>query len=261
MRLAACIEYEGSDFSGWQSQLGQSVRFVQTEVERAFSKVADQPIKVVCAGRTDTGVHATNQVIHFETTAQRKERSWILGSNVNLPDDIAVRWVTEVSDEFHARFSALSRSYRYIIDNRWVRPAILRHRVTWERQELDIALMQQACGYMKGRHDFTSYRSLACQANNPVRDIQMLEIHRQGEFVIIDIRANAFLHHMVRNIAGVLMTIGCGEKEPEWAQEVLEAKDRTVGGITAPAAGLYLVDVEYPEQYKIPAQSALPSYA
>ncbi len=261
MRLAACIEYEGSGFSGWQSQVGQSVRFVQTEVERAIARVADHPIKVVCAGRTDTGVHATNQIIHFDTHAHRKERSWVLGSNVNLPDDIAVRWVTEVSDEFHARFSALSRSYRYIIDNRWVRPAILRDRVTWERQELSIDLMQQACMYLKGRHDFTSYRSLACQAKNPVRDIQMLDIHRQGEFVTIDIRANAFLHHMVRNIAGVLITIGRGERSPEWAREVLEAKDRAVGGITAPAAGLYLVDVAYPEEYKLTAQSVLPSYA
>jgi tRNA pseudouridine38-40 synthase len=261
MRLAACIEYDGSGFSGWQSQQGQAVRFVQTELEKALSQVADQEIAVVCAGRTDTGVHATNQIIHFDTTALRHERSWVLGSNVNLPDEIAVRWVAEVAEDFHARFSARSRSYRYIIDNRWIRPAILRHRVTWCRLDLDIQRMQQAAEYLIGTHDFTSYRSLACQAKNPVRDLQMLEIHRQGEFVMIDIRANAFLHHMVRNIAGVLMAIGSGERDPAWAKEVLEVRDRTLGGVTAPSAGLYLVDVEYPEEYKLPPQTALPSYA
>jgi tRNA pseudouridine38-40 synthase len=261
MRMAACIEYDGSGFSGWQSQEGQAVRFVQTELQKAISRVADQKIAVVCAGRTDTGVHATNQIIHFDTSAEREERSWILGSNVNLPDEIAVRWVAPVAENFHARFSALTRSYRYIIDNRWIRPAILRHRVTWYRHELDIRPMQQAAEFLVGTHDFTSYRSLACQAKNPVRDLQMLKIHRQGEFVIIDIRANAFLHHMVRNIAGVLMAIGSGEREPNWAREVLEARDRSLGGVTAPAAGLYLVGVAYPDEYKIPAQSALPSYA
>lgn len=261
MRLAACIEYDGSGFSGWQSQEGQAVRFVQTELEKALSRVADQKISVVCAGRTDAGVHATNQIIHFDTSAERQERSWILGGNVNLPDDIAVRWVIPVAEEFHARFSARSRSYRYIIDNRWIRPAILRNRVTWHRHELDIQSMQQGAEFLVGTHDFTSYRSLACQARNPVRDLQMLNIHRQGEFVIIDIRANAFLHHMVRNIAGVLMAIGSGEQKPDWAKQVLEARDRSLGGVTAPAAGLYLVNVAYPDEYKIPAQSALPSYA
>ena len=152
MRLAACIEYDGSGFSGWQSQEGQAVRFIQTELEKALSRVADQKIAVVCAGRTDAGVHASNQIIHFDTSAERKVRSWILGSNVNLPDEIAVRWVMPVAETFHARFSALTRSYRYIIDNRWIRPAILRNRVTWYRHELDIGFMQQAAEFLVGIH-------------------------------------------------------------------------------------------------------------
>jgi tRNA pseudouridine38-40 synthase len=261
MRFAACVEYDGSGYSGWQSQHGQKVRFVQTEVEKAISTVADCPVQIVCAGRTDTGVHATSQVIHFDTEAVRSERSWILGSNVNLPHDIALRWIKQVDDEFHARFSALSRSYRYIIDNRWVRPSIFHNRVTWERDDLDEDLMQEAAGFLIGKHDFTSFRSLACQARNPVRDIQRLEISRQGEFVLMDVRANAFLHHMVRNLAGVLMAIGKGEETPVWAREVLEHRNRALGGVTAPAAGLYLVDVEYPDQFELPDTPAYPSYA
>jgi tRNA pseudouridine38-40 synthase len=261
MRFAACVEYDGSGYSGWQSQHGQKVKFVQTELETALSKVADRPVQVVCAGRTDTGVHATSQVVHFDTDAIRSDRSWILGTNVNLPHDIALRWVTEVNEEFHARFSALSRSYRYIIDNRWVRPSIFHNRVTWERNPLDEKRMADASQYLLGRHDFTSFRSLACQANSPVREIQKLDVFRQGEFVIMDVRANAFLHHMVRNLAGVLIAIGTGEEEIVWARDVLEHRDRALGGVTAPSAGLYLVDVEYPEHFNLPATPAFPSYA
>jgi tRNA pseudouridine38-40 synthase len=261
MRFAACVEYDGSGYSGWQSQHGQKVRFIQTELEQALSTVADCPVEVVCAGRTDTGVHATSQVVHFDTEAVRPERSWILGTNVNLPHDIALRWIKPVDEAFHARFSALSRSYRYIIDNRWVRPSILFNRVTWERKPLDVTLMQEASRFLLGRHDFTSFRSLACQAKNPEREIQRLDICRQGEFVIMDVRANAFLHHMVRNLAGVLMAIGAGEEAPVWAREVLEHRDRALGGVTAPAAGLYLVEVEYPEHFHLPVTPAYPSYA
>lgn len=261
MRLAACIEYDGSGFSGWQSQEGQTVRFVQTELEAALSKVADCPVSVVCAGRTDTGVHATAQIVHFDTEAVRSLRSWVLGSNVNLPDDISVVWVQEVDSQFHARFSAISRAYRYIIDNRWTRPAILRNRVTWERNPLDIERMQAGATHLIGRHDFTSYRSLACQAKNPVRDLRKLDVSRQGDFVIIDVEANAFLHHMVRNLAGVLISIGRGEEGISWSRQVLEARDRALGGVTAPSAGLYLVQVGYPREYILPVTPSLPSYA
>jgi len=261
MRIAACIEYEGSGFCGWQSQEGQSVRFVQTELELALSKVADHPVRVVCAGRTDTGVHATAQVVHFDTEAVRTERSWVLGTNVNLPDDISVVWVKPVDKEFHARFSALSRAYRYIIDNRWTRPAILRGRVTWERAPLDVGLMQESASYLVGTHDFTSYRSLACQAKNPVRDLRRLDVSSHGQFIMIDVEANAFLHHMVRNLAGVLIAVGKGEEAPRWSMQVLQARDRSVGGVTAPAAGLYLVDVGYPEHFGLPDSPPLPSYA
>ncbi len=261
MRLAACIEYDGSGFSGWQSQKDQAVRFVQAELESALSKVADCPVSVVCAGRTDTGVHATAQIVHFDTDAVRSERSWVLGSNVNLPDDISIVWVQEVDPQFHARFSAISRAYRYIIDNRWTRPAILRNRVTWERNPLDIELMRAGADHLIGRHDFTSYRSLACQAKNPVRDLRRLDVSRQGDFVVIDVEANAFLHHMVRNLAGVLIAIGRGEEEASWSHQVLEARDRALGGVTAPSAGLYLVEVGYPAEHILPATPPLPSYA
>jgi tRNA pseudouridine38-40 synthase len=261
MRLAACIEYEGSGFSGWQSQKDQSVRFVQAELEAALSKVADCPVTVVCAGRTDTGVHATAQIVHFDTEAIRSQRSWVLGSNVNLPDDISVVWVQEVDSQFHARFSAISRAYRYIIDNRWTRPAILRNRVTWERNPLDIELMRAGAAHLIGKHDFTSYRSLACQAKNPVRDLRRLDVSRQGDFVVIDVEANAFLHHMVRNLAGVLIAIGRGEEETSWSRQVLDARDRALGGVTAPSAGLYLVEVGYPAEHILPVTPPLPSYA
>ncbi len=260
-RLAAGVEYDGSHFAGWQRQKDQKVRFVQEVLEEALSRVADRPVQVVCAGRTDTGVHATAQVVHFETTACRPERSWLLGTNVNLPGDVCLRWVQPVAEDFHARFSATARRYRYIIDNRPVRPAILRGRVTWWRAPLDEARMVEAARALVGEHDFTSYRSVACQAKNPVREIRSLEVSRQGDFIYIDVEANAFLHHMVRNIAGVLMAIGEGERPVQWAAELLEVRDRTRGGVTAPAAGLYLVAVRYPERFGLPPAPPPPAYA
>ena len=249
MKIALGIEYDGAAFHGWQFQ--GDVRSVQECLESALSKVADHPVSVHCAGRTDTGVHATGQVVHFETGAVRSSRSWILGANVNLPDDVSVCWAREMPEDFHARFSAIGRHYRYQILNRNTRSAIWRNRATWIHHSLDVELMHYAAQSLVGTHDFTSYRALACQAKHPVRTIYRLDVSRQDEMITIDIHANAFLHHMVRNIAGVLITIGKREQDVSWAQGILELKDRTKGGVTAPPQGLYLTRVDYPEKYEL----------
>jgi len=250
MRIALGIEYAGNNFAGWQIQ--SNARSVQECVEMALSKVANHPVKVTCAGRTDTGVHALGQVIHTDVTAQRTMHSWVFGANANLSKDISVLWAIPVDDNFHARFSALTRHYRYIILNRGTRPALLAKKVTWNYKPLEVEWMQTAANYLLGTHDFSSYRAVACQAKNPTRTILHLNISRSNERILLDISANAFLHHMVRNIAGVLMTIGSGEQSPEWARTVLNARDRTMGGITAPADGLYLCGVDYPKPYIFP---------
>lgn len=247
MRVALGLSYDGTAYHGWQSQ--EEVPSVQAALEKALSFVADHPVSVVCAGRTDGGVHALSQVVHFETTAVRTNYAWILGTNAQLPADIRVSWVQEVAEDFHARFSALARSYRYIIFNSPVHSALLRNQVTLCHRELEVERMQAAANYLVGEHDFTSFRALQCQAKSPVRTIHQLDIYRQDQFVIIDIKANAFLHHMVRNIAGVLIAIGSGKQEPIWAQEVLLAKDRAQGGVTAPSSGLYFMSVDYPEHF------------
>ena len=251
MRIAVGVEYDGSRFCGWQLQ-EDGVRTVQGAVESALGKVANHEVRVICAGRTDTGVHATEQVIHFDSDAARDERAWVFGANANLPKDVVLLWAKPVSDEFHARFSAIRRSYRYVIFTREVRPTFLAGRVTWHHHDLDIERMQQAGNLLLGEHDFSSYRAIACQAKSPVRTLHRLEVSRQGPFIFIDVEANAFLHHMVRNIAGVLMSIGAGEKPVEWSREVLEARDRTLGGVTAHPSGLYLTAVGYPEEFGIP---------
>jgi len=250
MRIAAGIEYDGRPFCGWQFQ--NHSPSVQQEVEQAFSKVANHDVRVVCAGRTDTGVHAIDQVIHFDTDADRSNYSWLRGSNTNLPAAVSVQWVKRVDDEFHARFSAQQRSYRYVICNRAGRSAVFNGLVTWNHLPLQINRMQEAANYLLGEHDFSSFRAAGCQAKSPVRTIAKLELIQQGEFIVIDIEANAFLHHMVRNIAGVLMAIGCGEAEPEWAKKILEYRDRKLGGVTASPCGLYLTRVAYPEHFEIP---------
>jgi tRNA pseudouridine38-40 synthase len=249
MRIAAIVEYDGSRFSGWQLQ--DDVRTVQGDVEQALGIVANEPVRIITAGRTDSGVHASGQVIHFDTASQRRDYSWVRGANSNLPDDVAVLWAKEVDPEFHARFSATGRHYQYVILNRPVHPTYLNRRVTWEYRPLDIERMRTAAAHLVGRHDFSSYRTVHCQAKEPVRDLRALEVNRRGDFVFIHAYANAFLHHMVRNIAGVLMAIGAGERGTEWSKQVLEARDRTQGGITAPPDGLYLTAVEYPERFKI----------
>ncbi|HHJ17846.1 MAG TPA: tRNA pseudouridine(38-40) synthase TruA [Gammaproteobacteria bacterium] len=258
MRIACGVEYDGSGFHGWQRQ--PHARSVQEDIETALSKVADHPLQVVCAGRTDAGVHATWQIIHFDTRSERSERSWMLGANANLPADVRLLWARAVDDDFHARFSAQARSYRYVIFNREVRSARLRHQVTWQHQSLDSERMQEGARHLLGEHDFSSFRALACQAHSPVRTIRRLALARHGDYLYLDVEANAFLHHMVRNIAGVLMAVGRGEQAPDWVREILERRDRRQGGVTAPATGLYLVGVQYPAQYGIAAQGAVPAF-
>ena len=258
MRIALGVEYDGSGFSGWQRQT--SCRTVQACVESALSRVADAPVKVICAGRTDTGVHATAQVIHFESAALRTSANWVRGANSLLPDDICIHWAKPVADDFHARFSARRRHYRYVISNADSARALLRQRVCCECLPLKLQSMQQAAAMLLGEHDFTSFRAAACQAKSPVRTIYRLDITRSGNWLYIDIEANAFLHHMVRCIAGMLISIGRGEQAPDWMSEVLAARDRTLAGVNAPAAGLYLVAVQYAPEYEIPAAGWLPGY-
>ena len=258
MRIALGIEYDGRPYCGWQYQ--DHSPSVQVVVEQALSNVAAQPIRVICAGRTDTGVHAAEQVVHFDTDVIREDKAWVKGSNVNLPTSVRVLWVRNVSDSFHARFSAVRRRYRYVIFNRNVRPSFLAGRVAFDYRPLDEARMQEAAQYLLGKHDFNAYRAVACQAKSPIRTVYRLDVTRRDELILIDIEANAFLHHMVRNIAGVLMAIGAGEQEPVWAKQVLQGRDRCLGGVTGPPDGLYLVEVVYPEEFglpRLPPSSAL----
>jgi tRNA pseudouridine38-40 synthase len=253
MRIAMGVEYDGRQFCGWQIQDG--VASVQAELEAGLSTVANEAVAVICAGRTDTGVHALGQVVHFDIAAERSMRSWVLGTNANIPKSVAVQWAQPVGEAFHARFSALGRRYRYVIFNRWVRPTFAAGRVSWERRPLDETRMASAARHLLGDHDFSSYRAVACQAHSPRREVTRLEVTRHDDLVIIDIEANAFLHHMVRNIAGVLITIGAGEQDTDWSKTVLEARDRTAGGVTAPPHGLYLMDVTYPPEFDLPRLS------
>jgi len=257
MRIALGVEYQGSAYSGWQTQLHSSS--VQQYVESALSCVANDKIRVVCAGRTDAGVNAMEQVIHFDTNISRPINSWVLGANTHLPFDIRILWAVEVSDEFHARFSAEQRSYQYVILNRLVRPAFLHKLVTHEYRPLDINLMQQGANYLIGKHNFNSYRAKHCQSKTPVRTMYKLEVTRNNNFVVIEFVANAFLHHMVRNISGVLMTIGCNEKKPEWANEILQLHDRQHKGVTASPDGLYLTSIQYPDKFELPQLTNLTS--
>lgn len=256
MKFAACIEYDGTPFYGWQ-RLSHAPT-VQDHVEKALSKVADEPVSVVCAGRTDTGVHALGQIIHFETTAERPERGWLFGSNVNLPDGVAMRWIRPVPEHFHARFSATARRYRYVILNRLARPALLQNRVCWQYGNLDETAMHQAAQALIGEQDFSSFRAAGCQARHACREITSLQVSREGEFVYIDIVANAFLHHMVRNIAGSLLRVGLGERPVSWITALLALRDRTQAGATAPASGLYFVHVNYPDEFSLPREYTLP---
>lgn len=250
MRIALGLEYDGSRYSGWQRQ--HHADTVQYRLEKALSKIANQPVETVCAGRTDAGVHATNQVVHFDVSQPRQDAAWTLGVNSNLPADIAVRWAKPVDDEFSARFSASARRYRYIIANTRLRPGIHAHGVSHYHQPLDEQAMQAATPALLGEHDFTSFRAAQCQSKSAHRHISHLRVTRRGDFIIVDIKANAFLHHMVRNIVGSLIVIGRHQQPPAWLGELLQAKDRTLAAATAKPGGLYLVAVDYPSYNDIP---------
>ena len=250
MRIAIGIEYDGTAYNGWQRQ--RTGLGVQERLEQALSEVADEPVEVTCAGRTDTGVHASGQVAHFDTVAERSERGWLLGANSNLPDDICVTWVKLIDDDFHARYSATARRYQYRILNRLVRSALYRHRAWWVHQDLDHRRMHDAAQALVGEHDFSAFRAAGCQASNARREITGILVERNGDWIVLDIMANAFLQHMVRNITGTLVAIGSGEEDVAWAAQVLESRDRTRAGMAAPPHGLTLVQVCYPDAFGIP---------
>ncbi len=250
MRIALGIEYNGSQFHGWQTQ--ENITTVQQTLEAALSKVADRPIRTVCAGRTDTGVHATNQVIHFDTQTFRDNHAWVLGTNSYLPKTISVHWAKNIDISFHARFSALSRRYQYFIYNHITRPSLLHHLVTWINKPLDERKMHEAAQIFIGEHDFTSFRGTGCQSRTAYRHVFVVEVNRYHDFIKIDIIANSFLHHMVRNIVGVLIEIGQARKPTAWCQEVLKAQDRSLAAKTAKPHGLYLTGVKYGDTFELP---------
>ena len=255
MRIAMGLEYDGTAFHGWQLQ--DEARTVQAVVEAAVARVADHPVRVHCAGRTDRGVHAEEQVIHFDTPSRRAERSWVLGTNVNLPPDVGVSWARPVDPTFHARFSAIARHYRYRILCRPTRSPLARDRAVWLHQALDLERMRAAAAFLVGEHDFSSFRALGCQAKSPVRRVHYCDWAREGERLELRIGANGFLHHMVRNIVGVLTAIGRGEADPAWVEELLAIRDRTRGGVTAPPQGLYFVRADYPAAFALPQRGGV----
>lgn len=250
MRFALGLEYDGSRFYGFQRQRQSPT--VQECLETAMSRIADEPVTVFCSGRTDTGVHAYCQVVHFDTTSDRSERAWVLGCNTNLPDDISVLWIRQVPETFHARFSASGRSYRYRILNRWIRPALMHRYLAWIRRPLDAELMHEAAQALLGEHDFSAFRAVGCQAKSPVKIVRSISVRREGREVIFEIAASAFLYHMVRNVAGTLVKVGTGEAEIDWVREILANGDRREAGVTAPAGGLYFLKPEYPEEFQLP---------
>lgn len=225
---------------------------VQDTLELALAEIASTPVRVHCAGRTDSGVHAFTQIIHFDAPVTRSCKAWVIGGNTNLPRDIRIHWAIPLASEFHARFSAKARRYRYVIANTPIRPALLQAQVTWYRRELDVEAMHTAAQALLGERDFSAFRAASCQSSTPMRNMQFIEVKRRGDLVILEIVANAFLHHMVRNIAGALLCVGDGRKQIHWIAELLVGRDRSVGAETAPAHGLYLVDVEYPTHFGLP---------
>ncbi|MFD0737968.1 tRNA pseudouridine(38-40) synthase TruA [Lysobacter koreensis] len=262
-RYALGIEYDGSGFSGWQrlSKPGEpdlrGEPTIQASLEEALSFVAGRPTEVVCAGRTDAGVHAAAQVVHFDGPAQRDPRGWMLGTTSRLPPAVCVRWCLPVAADFHARFSARARRYRYRILNRTVRPALERQYLSWERKPLDADAMHRAAQALLGEHDFSAFRTVHCQAPHARRDLQHISVRRDGDVVAIEVQANAFLHHMVRNIVGSLLPVGRGEQHEGWVGELLAGRDRTVAGPTAPSAGLVFLGPRYPAQWQLPAEVTL----
>ncbi|MDD5240158.1 MAG: tRNA pseudouridine(38-40) synthase TruA [Sulfuricella sp.] len=259
MRIALGVEYDGSRFCGWQSQ--PSACGVQDVLERALSAIASEPIRVVTAGRTDAGVHALHQVVHFDTAATRPDNAWVRGVNALLPDSVGVLWAQPVSDEFHARFSAVSRRYLYLLHNHPVRPALLSGKVGWFHQPLDVETMQQGALHLLGEHDFSAFRAAECQAKSPIKQMQKITVTRDGDYVLFDFTANAFLHHMVRNLVGSLVYVGKGKHSPGWIGELLGNRDRTRSAPTFAPDGLYLASIGYDPAWDIPVLSRMPDFA
>lgn len=253
------MEYDGSRFCGWQSQ--PSGCGVQDALERALSAIASEPVRVVTAGRTDAGVHALHQVVHFDTAAARPDSAWVRGVNALLPDSVGVLWAQPVGEEFHARFSAISRRYLYLLHNHPVRPALLSGKVGWFHTPLDVEAMRQGARHLLGEHDFSAFRAAECQAKTPVKHIQKITVARDGDYVLFDFTANAFLHHMVRNLVGSLVYVGKGKHPPAWIGELLENRDRTRSAPTFAPDGLYLAGIGYDSEWGIPALSRMPDFA
>jgi tRNA pseudouridine38-40 synthase len=249
-RYALAVEYDGTEYLGWQTQNQQPT--LQETLEAAISLVANEPVKIVCSGRTDAGVHASGQIVHFDCVANRDPRSFMLGANAHLPKTMAVYWAKIVEPDFHARYSALAREYCYQLINRQARPGVRSRFLAWERFPLDVHAMQQAANYVLGEQDFTSFRTVACQAKRPWRRLDRLDISRESDVVSFRVQANAFLHHMVRNLVGSLLVVGRKEQPPEWMHEVLIARDRTLAGPTAPAGGLEFIGAKYPRTLEFP---------
>jgi tRNA pseudouridine38-40 synthase len=259
-RIAACIEYDGSHYVGWQKQSDPKLPTVQFELEKALSKIANQALVIVCAGRTDRGVHATGQIVHFDVPIDRGPKAWVMGANSLLPNSIRVKWAKAVDADFHARFRATARQYLYLLYEANTAPALLARQLTHSSKTLDVDLMAESGQYLLGEHDFSAFRAAGCQSKSPNRCVHWLKIARVNRFIVIDIKANAFLQHMVRNIVGMLLEIGRGDKAPQWAQELLLTRDRTAGGITASPNGLYLVNVDYPHRFALPVAESVPSF-
>lgn len=251
MRIAIGLEYDGSAFAGWQSQPGGNT--VQDVLEFALARIAGQPTRVTCAGRTDAGVHALAQVAHFDTVAERPLSAWVRGVNAKLPAAVAVRWALPLGDAFHARFSARARAYRYLLLNRTERPGLFAGKVGWCHRPLDVAVMREAAARLIGENDFSSFRAAACQAKSPVKFMHSFEIERDGPLIRFECRANAFLHHMVRNLVGALVWVGTGRKTPEWFGDLLAARDRRLSAQTFAPDGLYLAGVDYDPAWGLPA--------
>jgi tRNA pseudouridine38-40 synthase len=248
--MALGVEYDGSDFHGWQTQPAGGT--VQDALQAALGRIAGVPVDVVCAGRTDAGVHATGQVVHFDTSLERPLSAWVRGTNTYLPPSVAVRWAQPVADGFHARFSARGRRYRYILINRPQRSGIWHGRVGWYHHRLDVEAMRQAAAMLLGEHDFSAFRAADCQARSPVKTLRQADVARSGELIVFDFEAGAFLHHMVRNLVGSLVYVGQGKHQPEWMARLLGSRDRRLAAPTFSAAGLYLLAVNYEQQWGLP---------
>jgi tRNA pseudouridine38-40 synthase len=254
LRLAIGLEYRGAGFCGWQSQ--PSGCGVQDAVESAVAAIAGEPTPVTAAGRTDAGVHAALQIAHFDVSVTRPLNAWVRGVNAHLPPGVAVLWAQPVDADFHARFAAIERGYRYVLLNHPVRAAGLAGLVGWHHRPLDVARMNAAAAQLLGEHDFSAFRAAECQAKTPVKDLRMARIERRGDYLLCDFRADGFLHHMVRNIMGCLIQVGAGARPPGWLGELLTGRDRTLAAPTFDAAGLYLTHIRYPSRFALPESSS-----